>query len=362
MRSFHLVQKDKLETGKLFHARSLGLLNPHSIEPEFTMTRLKIAENNYSCEPEETVLDALLRQDVDISYACQKGTCQSCIARCTDGTPPVQSQSGLKDTLRSQNYFLSCLCVPEQDMTIRLPDQSELFSEGVVIVNEMLNRNTILLKVECQDILEYKAGQFVNLQRKDGLTRSYSIANTPEESKALEFHIRRLPGGQFSEWVHDVIKVGDTLAVSEPKGHCFYIPERKQEGILLVGTGSGLAPLAGILTDALSHGHTGPIHLFHGSREKEDLYRIDEMRALTEKHKNFSYTPCISGENVPEGFKHGRVNTVALAEVSDLKGWRVFLCGHPDMINQMKTQVFLKGASIADIYTDAFIVSTEQGK
>ncbi len=323
------------------------------------MTTLKVGENAYTCEAEETVLDALLRQEVNISYACKKGTCQSCIARCTDGAPPEKSQRDLKDTLKHQNYFLSCLCIPERDMTIRLPDQSELFSEGTVIVNEMLNRNTILLIIECRDILEYRAGQFVNLRREDGLTRSYSIANTPQESKTLELHIRRLPSGKFSQWVHDEIKVGDTLAVSEPKGHCFYIPERKEDGIMLVGTGSGLAPLVGILADALSHGHSGSIHLFHGSSEKEDLYRIDEMRALAEKHKNFSYTPCISGGHVPEGFSSGRVNTVALNAISDLKGWRVFLCGHPDMISQMKTQVFLKGVSIADIYTDAFLVSTE---
>lgn len=324
------------------------------------MINLKINENNYTCEPDETVLDSLLRQDVDISYACKKGTCQSCMVRCTDGIPPVNSQNNLKDTLKSQNYFLACCCVPEQDMTIKLPEQSELFSEGTVIVNELLNRNTILLILECHDIIEYKAGQFVNLQRDDGLTRSYSIANTPQKSKTLEFHIRRLPGGQFSEWVHDEVKVGDTLSVSEPQGHCFYIPERKEQGILLVGTGSGLAPLAGILTDALSHGHSGPIHLFHGSTEKEDLYRVNEMRQLAEKHTNFSYTPCISGEHVEEGYAQGRVNTVALQQVPDLKGARVFLCGHPEMITQMKTQVFLKGVSIDDIYTDAFLVSPEQ--
>jgi len=323
------------------------------------MTNLHIGENSYNCEAEESVLDALLRQDVDVSYACKKGTCHSCMLRSMKGAPTAKSQADLKDTLKSQNYFLSCLCVPEQDMSLKLPEQSELYSEGKVVVNEMLNRNTILLIVECHDVLEYFAGQFVNLQREDGLTRSYSISNTPQESKTLEFHIRRLPGGKFSEWVHDHLKVGDLISVSEPKGHCFYIPERKDEGILLVGTGTGLAPLAGILTDALSHGHSGPIHLFHGSSEQEDLYRIDEMRQLSEQHSNFSYTPCVSGAQVSEGFEKGRANTVALTKVQNLKGWRVFLCGHPDMVSQMKTQAFLKGASIADIYTDAFVISAE---
>ena len=323
------------------------------------MTKLSISGNDYSCHLEETVLDALLRQDVDVSYSCKKGTCHSCLLQSQSSKPPKAAQNGLKDTLKIQNYFLACSCIPEQDMEIRLPEQSEFYTEGKIVVKQMLNRNTVLVIIECKDILEFKAGQFVNLQRADGLTRSYSIANTPQESNTLEFHIRILADGKFSEWVADSLNEGDLLAVSEPQGHCFYLPDKKDQGILLVGTGTGLAPLAGILTDALSHGHSGPIHLFHGSREVEDLYRIDEMLQLSNEHPNFSYTPCVSGKHAPKGFSHGRVNEVVLNILPSLDSWRVFLCGNPDMVKQMKMESFLKGASMEDIYTDAFHI---QGK
>ena len=322
------------------------------------MFKIAVEKNSYSCGPGETVLDVLVRENVPISYACKKGTCHSCLVRSLE-TPPPAAQSGLKDTLRVQNYFLACQCRPEQDMTVKLPDQSEFYSNGTVIVHQMLNRNTLLLVIAFKDAFEFKAGQFVNLQRPDGLTRSYSIADIPRENNALEFHIRRLPGGRFSEWLHQEVTVGDQIAVSEPRGHCFYLPDRKDQGILLIGTGTGLAPLAGILTDALSHGHSGPILLFHGSREIEDLYRIDEMRDLAERYPNFRYTPCLSGNRVPEGFVRGRANDVAMSSIADLKGWRVFLCGHPDMVNQMKRHAFLKGAATADIYTDAFVLAKD---
>lgn len=321
------------------------------------MHQLTIEDKHYTCRPDETVLDALLREDVNISFACRKGTCHSCMVSSVDAAPPPSAQTGLKDTQKSGRYFLACQCYPEQDMRIKLPDQSEFYATGTVAVNSMLNRNTLLLIIAFKDAFEFKAGQFVNLQKPDGLTRSYSIANIPQESNTLEFHIRRLPGGRFSEWLHDELKAGDSIAVSEPRGHCFYLPDRKEQGLLLVGTGTGLAPLAGILTDALNHGHSGPIHLFHGSRHVEDLYRIDEMRELAQRHENFHYTPCLSGGTVPDGFASGRVNDVALASMSDLKGWRVFLCGHPDMVNQMKKLTFLKGASMADIYADAFVIT-----
>ena len=321
------------------------------------MYKLTIDQNSYICKPDETVLDALLRENINLSFACKKGTCQSCMVRSPDVAPPQAAQSGLKNTLIKQNYFLACQCYPEQDMRIKLPDQSEFYRMGTVVVNHLLNRNTILLIIAFEDAFEFNAGQFVNLQRRDGLTRSYSIANIPELSNTLEFHIRRLPGGMFSAWLHDEVNVGDSIAVSEPRGHCFYLPERREQGLLLVGTGTGLAPLAGILTDALANGHTGPIHLFHGSRELEDLYRIDEMRQLAGQHPNFHYTPCLSCGQVPDGFAPGRVNDIVFSHISDLKSWRVFLCGHPDMVNQMKKQAFLKGAAIADIYADAFLMS-----
>jgi NAD(P)H-flavin reductase/ferredoxin len=323
------------------------------------MSHLTIKNNRFTCQPGETVLDALLRENIDISYGCRAGICQSCIVQSLDAPPPAEAQKNLKDTVKNSGHFLACQCVPEQPMTLKLPDQEASYTEGTVVGNETMNRNTCLLIIRVNDAHRYKAGQFVNLQRSDGLTRSYSIANIPQASGTLEFHIRRLPGGRFSAWVHDELKIGDPLRVSEPQGHCFYLPDRKEQGLLLIGTGSGLAPLAGILADALAHGHSGPIRLFHGSREKEDLYRIEEMRELAKRYPNFSYTPCVSSGDAPEGFTPGRANEAAFAAHPDLSRWRVFLCGHPDMVKNTQKQAYLKGARLADIYCDAFIVSTE---
>ncbi len=221
------------------------------------MATLTVSGNAYPCEKEETVLDALLRANVDIPFVCKLGSCQTCLVRSLHGTPPAQAQIGLKDTLKKQHYFLACRCHPTEDMTLKLAEQSDFYRDGIVIKNQMLNHNTLLLIIGFSDAFEFYPGQFVNLQRKDGLTRSYSIANCPKESNTLEFHIRRLPAGRFSEWLHESLAVGDSIAVSEPRGHCFYLPERSEQGLLLVGTGTGLAPLEGLLLDALHHQHSG---------------------------------------------------------------------------------------------------------
>ena len=309
----------------------------------------------YANQAGESVLDTLLRANIAIPNSCEQGICQICLMRSLDVPPPASAQDGLKNTLQQQNYFLPCICYPKQDMTVALPDYQSETMRATVVEQQLLTQDIVRLVLEYDSYFDFFAGQFVNLRRDDGLTRSYSIANRPQPNKRLEFHIRRLPSGQFSSWVHDELTVGTSLLISEPQGSCYYLSS--DQPMLLIGTGSGLAPLLGIISDALAQGHSGAIHLYHGSRDYEGLYLIDEMRELSEKNTNFYYTPCLSGENVASNFAQGRAHEVALSSIENLKGWRVYLCGHPDMVKHSKRMAYLKGASLADIYADAFHIA-----
>ncbi len=322
------------------------------------MNKLTFGEQIVTCKTGDTVLDTLLNNNLTIPNSCRQGACQSCLMRCLNTKPPAASQIGLKDVLQEQKYFLACICYPEQDMTISLGPQANLFTPATVISKEILNPETILITIACEQPLDYYAGQFVNLRRADGLTRSYSIANSRKHAEKMTFHVRRLAGGQFSQWVHQELSVGDSIEVSDPQGLCFYLPNRQEQNLLLIGTGSGLAPLAGIIHEALEQGHSGEIHLFHGSREMDGLYWIDEMHELQKNHPNFHYTPCVSRGDTPEGVARGRANEVAMSTLAKLKDWRVYLCGHPEMVNQAKIHAFLNGASSKDIHADAFHVAS----
>jgi NAD(P)H-flavin reductase/ferredoxin len=320
------------------------------------MSRITIGETTISCQPDETILETLLRENIQIPFGCRQGACQSCLMRSLDNAPPESTQIGLKDTLQKQNYFLACICYPEQDMTVALPNQQGAFIEANVVKKQLLTPDIIHLVLECPLPFNFFAGQFVNLKRPDGLIRSYSIANIPHQKNTLEFHIRRLPNGQFSSWVHDELELDSQISLSTPQGSCHYLPERAEQPLMLIGTGSGLAPLYGIIADALAQGHSGPIHLFHGSRDLNGLYLIDELRELAARVDNFHYAACLSSDDIESDHIKGRANDIALASFESLKGWRIFLCGHPEMVNQTKRMAFMKGASMADIYADAFHV------
>jgi len=272
-----------------------------------TTKTIQLGKQEISCQTDETVLDVLLREQVEVSYSCKQGVGQSCLSRSLDAAPPpVAAQHGLKDILQQQNYFLACLYYPEQDMRISLSDHAAFSTHVTIIEKKKLNEEVILYKVKTDQPIDYYAGQFVNLQRDDGLSRSYSIANSRSQSKHLSFHIRRLAGGKFSEWAHQELKLGDRLAVPEPQGLCYYPPISKPEqNMSLIGTGSGLAPLAGIISEALHQGHQGEIYLYHGNRDLNGLYWIEEMQQLMTEYPNFHYTPCISNGEPPKGIAKG---------------------------------------------------------
>lgn len=310
----------------------------------------------------EILLEGLLRDGVSVPHSCRSGLCQSCLMRASEGTPPAAAQKGLREGLRLQGYFLPCLCRPDGDMTIAMPgDDAAAFVSATVVEKALLGDDILRLRLRPEAPIEYRAGQFVNLRTHHGHVRSYSIASVPDLDETLEFHVRRLPDGRVSGWVHDALCSGDSLEIQGPAGDCFYLPGKPEQPLLLIGTGSGLAPLWGIVRDALRQGHDGPIHLYHGSRTPSGLYLGAELRALADAHPQFHYVPCLSGDHVPRGYRSGRAAQVALDDHPDLKGWRVYLCGHPDMVAAAKRKFFLAGAGMKDIHADAFRLNLPVG-
>ena len=167
----------------------------------------------------------------------------------------------------------------------------------------------------------------------------------------------------MSGWIFDALSPGDRVEIAGPHGGCFYLPGREDQNLLLIGTGTGLSPLIGVVRDALHSGHRGEIHLFHGSRSADGLYLQDELHALSDTHFGFHYHPCVSGGPTPAGHLSGRADKVAFERFPALAEWRLFLCGLPAMVHAARRTAYLDGASLADIYADAFELSApDEGK
>lgn len=329
------------------------------------MPKVVLGANSFDLQDSESVLDCLLRNEQPIAYACRSGACQSCLCKAVKGQPTAKAQAGLKSTLQAGGYALACQWVPEADVEVRLPGAEEGAVEariaGMSLVNPGVMRLLLTLG-EAAAEFSCKPGQYLNLINPDGISRSYSVANDQRRDGHLEFHIAATQHGLFTRWLFNRAQPGDTLHLRGPAGDCFYVPDQEQQfPMLLVGTGTGLAPLWGIANDALAHGHQGPLTLLQGGTLPERLYYVDELDRLQQGHAGFHYQALVlQGAGADPRIVQGDIVEQALAALDParLKETRVYLCGAPDFVQGLRKRIFLKGVSSAHIFCDAFVTRT----
>ena len=135
--------------------------------------------------------------------------------------------------------------------------------KALVCGRKILAEDIFELELEVSDSGIFTLGQFVSFVREDGLCRSYSIAK--KDHRRLYFHIQRIANGKMSNWLATNESLQKSITLKGPYGECVYWDDYKLKNLILIGTGTGLAPLYGVLQDALESKHLGSIVLIHGS-------------------------------------------------------------------------------------------------
>ncbi|HWO12007.1 MAG TPA: 2Fe-2S iron-sulfur cluster-binding protein [Polyangiaceae bacterium] len=308
--------------------------------------------------PNETLLAGLERQGAALPAFCRTGVCQTCVLRATSGRPPARSQVGLQDSWLEQGCFLACQCVPEQPLEVELCDAVGCFDSRVARV-EPLSPDVLRVELEAPAALAYRAGQYLHVEREGGVARPYSLASVPG-SPRLELHVRRIAGGAMSAWFASAL--GEPVRLRGPFGECFHFDQEPERPLLLAGSGTGLAPLLGIVRAALAAGHRGPIHLYHGSASVEGLYLRDELASLAASAPNLRVTcSVLSAAASVEASRPGcavlaqPLDRLILDDPLDFSACRVYLCGNPDLVARLRQRVYLSGAPRSRIHCDPFV-------
>jgi len=319
------------------------------------MTELHYNQKVLHLMEDESVLDCLLRNNVDYPNACRSGVCQACLIKTSDESIELKWQEGLPDTLKSEGYFLACQAKPTSPLTLKVPDAAECEQQAIITELTRLNHNVIKIKLLTENLENWIPGQYLNLLNSEGVSRSYSIANIPVKEGYVELHIKLKDDGAMSQWLQKTGAVDTMVQIRGPFGKCYYInPDHSPFDMLLVGTGTGLAPLLAIAKTALSEQHQGKITLIHGGCQDNDIYFDEELKTLASFYDNFEYVPCVLKSNglYPEA----NIFDETLRYLNDnMQNIQVYVCGPKETTNKIKTKVFLSGVPSAKIFSDAFL-------
>ncbi len=328
-------------------------------------------------EEGQTILDAALRQGVWLPFACGHGTCATCKVEVVEGDYEHGNASpfALMDMERDEGKVLACCCTPESDLVIEADIDVDPDFEGLPVedfkgeVVEIKNLSPTIrgIWLKLDRPMAFQAGQYINLNLDniEGLeiegSRAFSIASAPSQSDLIELHIRLVPGGAATTWIHESLNVGQTLDVTGPYGQFFVRSSDDQDAIFIAG-GSGLSSPQSMVLDMLEQGDQRQIHLFQGARNISELYNSTLFEALAEKHSNFHYVPALSDPEATDNWQGftGYVHEAAKEQFSGrFTGHKAYLCGPPPMIDCAITALMQGRLFERDIHMEKFVTAAD---
>lgn len=333
--------------------------------------------------PEKTILQAALDEGIPLAHSCRVGSCTTCKCRLLEGKVKELTDSAYVLTMEEidAGYILACQAKPKGDVRVFANTQTEgseaiRHFEGEIVGQRTLTHDIQEVRVALNRPLRFTAGQYTDVRREDrkeGRARSYSFAAAPAnpvgdgdrgESEELLFHIRRVPGGEFTDWLHESDRTGARLSLSSAMGS--FTLSKAQKPIIGVAGGSGLAPIKAMLEYAAwqrtPQTQRDAIVLF-GARTQADLYGEEFLAAIADQWKGqFRFVPVLSHEPVDSDWTGLRgmvtehiVSEFRQLEAGNLSEAEAYLSGPPPMIDAAVEVLQAAGMPKQSIRFDRFV-------
>lgn len=192
--------------------------------------------------------------------------------------------------------------------------------------------------------LDFTPGQYVMMVVGEK-TRLYSIASSNKITSSFELLIELLDGGLGSEYLRG-LNHGSQVLFRGPAG--LYKIHDFSKPLVFIATGTGYAPMRSILLSYLNE-FQQPVRLFWGMKYKQDLYLLNELDELKQKAHDFSYTICLSREEVVDTEQKppchkGHVTDYLNNLTDDMKkDAHFYICGGRRMVEDVNTRLLSIG-------------------
>jgi CDP-4-dehydro-6-deoxyglucose reductase len=314
----------------------------------------------------ESVLAAALRQGVMLPYSCKNGTCGSCKGRIESGEVhyPFHPPLALEKCEIADGQALMCQAEPLEDLVIEVREIEAVRDIQVrmlparVVEKSFLADNVVrlMLRLPRSQRLQFLAGQYVDVLLAGGKRRAFSIASCPSLENEIELHIRHVEGGDFTGFVFNDLAERDILRFEGPQGNFFVRNDEPDRPLIMMGGGTGFAPLKSMIENLLESGDRREIHLYWGARTANELYLDELPTRWASENPHIHYTRALSEEKPRPGFEafSGPVHQAVLAKHPDLSGFDVYMSGPPAMIDTAKIAFRDRGVRRDRLFYDSF--------
>jgi ferredoxin-NADP reductase len=207
----------------------------------------------------------------------------------------------------------------------------------------------------------HQPGQHVDLRltAEDGYSveRSYSIASEPERAGEVDITVERIPGGEVSAFLHEVVVPGDRLELRGPIGGYFVWDASLDGPLLLVAGGSGVVPLMAMARHREQRGGGIPARLLLSSRGPDEIIYRDELDRLTAHADGFQVIHTLTRQQPPGWTGYARrIDEAMLAEVIEPLGAsaRAYACGPTALVETVANGLVRLGLPPDRIRTERF--------
>lgn len=317
----------------------------------------------------EAILEAALRAGLNLPHSCKGGHCASCKAQLLAGevSYPLGRPPGLMEEEYRAGYTLLCqaraasneLTVKVRDLTATVAvDNRQVRSLPCRIERlELLTPDVlaVFLRLPATEIFAFNAGQYVDIMLPQNRRRSFSLANPPHDAALLELHVRRVTAGEFTEQLFAGKLAKALLRIEGPLGQ-FCFRRESQRPALLIGGGTGYAPLRSMLRTLLEDGDARRLHLYWGAASQADLYEDVIIRNWCARYPNLEYTPVLSAPRTDDAWqgRTGWVHEAVLQDHPDLSGFDVYASGPPAMVESIRREYPAHGLPTQQLFFDSF--------
>lgn len=327
------------------------------------MTTVKLSNSKmFECLSEQTILEAARLQGLALEHSCRTGRCGVCKTRVLHGsTKSLQHEESLTQEDLSANFILTCCRTALTDVALDIEDLGDLakFQTKTLPcrIDSLRKLSTDVIEVALRtppgNKLEYLPGQYVDMIGKDGVRRSYSIANAPREDGKITLQVRKVANGQMSHYWFEGATTNDLLRMEGPLG-TFCLRKSSASQLIFLATGTGIAPIKAMLEQLIADPALNTyrqIHLYWGGRTQEDLFWSPDFSM-----RQLRFIPVLSRATNWDGAK-GHVQDVLLSDELDLHEAVIYACGSEAMIKSARAQLTHAGLSGGSFYSDAFVSS-----